>query len=201
VSTRRGERLSTEVAGRRRSTTLPDVIRGRLALIAALAVLMGCRDLSGFTTHGDSYQGAVVDAPFVLAGVDGGSTSLCLTLDTDHLQDSPGALSTSDGRFHASPLRSIPQVWQDPLSTLQFGEGRVKNMMYMVRATSPFTDGNGNDVLAVVSLMQAGDIQVRLIRSAPDVMPDGSAPPVGGPARQNVFAIFDLSRQSSPCSY
>src|SRR5271165_2776509 len=94
-----------------------------VACLGLLALAPACRDVSGFSTHGDSYQGAVVDAPFVLAGIDGGSTSLCLTLDTNHLQDAPGSLSTSDGLFHAVALRAIPQIWQDPLSTLQFGEG------------------------------------------------------------------------------
>lgn len=166
-------------------------------VLTTLSLVAACRDLSGFNTNGGSYQGAVVDAPFVLAGIDGGSTNLCLTLDTGHLQDTPGNLSTSDGRFHAVPMRSIPQVWQDPLSTLQFGEGRIKNMIYMVRASTPFTDGDGNDVLAVVSLMQSGDIEVRLIRGAPDYTADGGAIST----MQNVFGIFDLTRQSSPCSY
>src|SRR5580692_9296973 len=117
------------------------------------------------------------------------STSLCLTLDTNHLQDTPGNLSTSDGRFHAVPMRSIPQIWQDPLSTLQFGEGRVKNMIYMVRASTPYADSDGNDVLAVVSLMQSGDVEVRLIRGAPDYTADGGTVST----MQNVFAIFDLT--------
>jgi hypothetical protein len=168
-----------------------------LLALGAISLAAACRDLSGFNSNGGSYQGAVVDAPFVLAGVDGGSTSLCLTLDTGHLQDTPGNLSTSDGRFHAVPMRSIPQIWQDPLSTLQFGEGRLKNLMYMVRASTPFADGMGNDVLAVVSLMQSGDIEVRLIRGAPDVASDGGT----SSTMQNVFAIFDLTRQSGPCSY
>src|SRR5271165_705278 len=94
-----------------------------VACLGLLALAPACRDVSGFSSNGDSYQGAVVDAPFVLAGVDGGSTSLCLTLDTNHLQDTPGVLSTSDGRFHAVPMRVIPQLWHDPLSTLQFGDG------------------------------------------------------------------------------
>jgi hypothetical protein len=167
-----------------------------LALLA-LALAPACRDVSGFSTHGDSYQGAVVDAPFVLAGIDGGSTSLCLTLDTNHLQDAPGNLSTSDGLFHAVPMRAIPQIWQDPLSTLQFGEGRLKNLMYVARSTQPFADGDGNDVLVVISLMQAGDIEVRLIRSAPILAADGGP----GPAVHNVFAVFDLNRQTGPCSF
>ena len=163
----------------------------------ALLGLVACRDLSGFSTNGDSYQGAVVDAPFVLAGIDGGATSLCLTLDTNHLQDTPGTLSMSDGRFRGVALRTIPQIWQDPLSTLQFGDGRLKNLVYFARASQPFTDGQGDDVLVVISLMQAGDIQVRLIRSAPVVAADGGP----GAAVQNVFAIFDLTRQSGKCSY
>ncbi len=170
---------------------------GLLVVLGALSLVAACRDLSGFNSNGGSYQGPVVNAPFVLAGIDGGTTSLCITIDTGHLQDSPGNLSTSDGRFQAAAMRSIPQIWQDPLSTLQFGEGRLKNLMYMVRASTPFADGDGNDVLAVVSLMQSGDIEVRLIRGAPDVAADaGSAG-----AMQNVFAIFDLTKQSGPCSY
>ena len=176
---------------------MPPMKGGLLLALGALSGVAACRDLSGFNSNGGSYQGAVVDAPFVLAGIDGGSTNLCLTIDTGHLQDSPGTLSTSDGRFHAVPMRSIPQIWQDPLSTLQFGEGRLKNLMYMVRASTPFTDGDGSDVLAVVSLMQSGDIEVRLVRGAPDVSSDGGT----SSSMQNVFAIFDLTKQSSPCSF
>jgi hypothetical protein len=168
-----------------------------LASIGLLAFASACRDVSGFSTNGDSYSGAVINAPFILAGVDGGSTSLCLSLDTNHLQDAPGMMSTSDGRFRAVAVRSIPQVWQDPLSTLQFGEGRLKNMLYVARATQPFSDGQGDDVLVVVSLMQAGDIEVRLIRSAPILAADGGP----GPAVHNVFAVFDLNRQKGPCSF
>jgi hypothetical protein len=168
------------------------------ALVISLLALAGCRDLSGFSTAGGgSYQGAVIDAPFILAGIDGGNTSLCITIDTNHLQDTPGSIWSSDGRFQAVPLRTIPQIWQDPLSTFTFGEGRLKNLMYVARATSPYTDGNGNDVFVILSLMQAGDIEVRLLRGAPLLAADGGA----SPAEQNVFAVFDLNRQSGPCSF
>jgi hypothetical protein len=178
----------------------------RAALVTCLGVsavgAAGCRDLSGFSTGGDSYAGAVVTAPFVMAGVDadGGaldpSAYLCLALDANHLQDTPGTLSTSDGRFQTVPMRPIPQIWQDPLSTLSFGEGRVKNLVYVVTATRPFADGNGNDVLAVVSLMQSGDVEVRLLRGAPGTGADGGATQQG-----NLFAVFQLARQKGPCSY
>jgi hypothetical protein len=161
-----------------------------IATVVGLAALPGCRDLSGFsTTDGDRYDNPVVNAGFVLAGIQPGTT-LCLTIDTDHLQDAPGAISTDDGMFHKVPLRPIPQLWHDPLSTLSFGEGRLKNLIYVATSTA------GDDVFVVVSLMQDGDIEVRLLRGAPSLT-DDSGVTSGG----NLFAVFDLSRKTGPCSY
>ena len=160
-----------------------------------LVAVAGCRDLSGFsTTDGESYQGVVVGAGFVLAGM-AANTKLCLTIDADHLQDTPGAISTSDGTFSKTPLRPIPQIWHDPLSTLSFGEGRVKNLVYVS------TWSARSDVFVVVPLMQSGDIEVRLLRSAPNLVtgsPDGggSAPP-----QDNLFAVFSLQRHEGACSF
>lgn len=166
-------------------------------LSAAAALAVGCHDLSSFTTGtGNSYAGPVVQASFVLAGMDP-STNLCMTIDANQLQDSPGDISTSDGRFTTVPLRSIPQLWQDPLSTFSFGEGRLKNLLYVATASMPFDDGKGNDVFVVVSLMQSGGVEVRLLRGAPGLTVDGGPETTGG----NLFAVFDLTRQSTPCSY
>ena len=148
----------------------PSVKRIAVACASAL-VLSGCRDLSGFSTGSGSFTGAIVDATFVRSGISAG-TQMCLTLDANHFQDGPGTVWTDDGRFTAAPFRPIPQIWSDPLSTLSFGEGRLKNFVYVLGATTPFTDGNGNDVLAVLSLMQSGGVEVRLLRGAP---------PLGGP--------------------
>jgi hypothetical protein len=168
-----------------------------LCLACAAWPLAGCRDLSSYSTNGGSFGGQVVGAQFVLAGVDP-STSMCITLDTDHLQDAPGSVSTSDGRFASVPFRPIPQIWQDPLSTLNFGEGRVKNLVYVAAASVPFGDGDGNDVFFVLSLMQSGDVEVRMLRGAPGYPGGGTA---DGGSVTNVFALFDLSKSSSPCSY
>jgi hypothetical protein len=169
--------------------------RAVLFLGIASATLLGCRDLSSFSTGNGSFQGPVVEASFVRVGVDAG-TDMCLTLDANHLQDAPGSISTSDGVFSGVPLRPIPQIWQDPLSTLTFGEGRLKNLVYVATATIPFADGNGNDVYFVLSLMQSGDVEVRMIRGAPGLVVDGGTV-TGG----NLFAVFDLTRQSGPCTY
>jgi hypothetical protein len=179
---------------------------GRTALFLGLAVglaavsVVACRDLSGFSTGSGSFEGVAVGATspsFVLSGLDAG-TSLCLTLDTNHLQDNPGSIWTSDGLFTGVPLRPIPQVWQDPLSTLSFGEGRLKNLLYIATASTPFGDGNGNDVLFVVSLMQSGDVEVRMLRGAPGLVPEGGTAATSG---GNLFAVFDLTRQPAACGF
>lgn len=176
-----------------------------LALLSTVLAVAGCHDLSGFSTGSGSFTGPVVGASFVLAGMDPSAT-LCMTLDTNHLQDGPGSiwsLETPIGsptlqRFTNAPLRPIPQLWQDPLSTFSFGEGRLKNLMYVATADIPFADGNGNDVFVVVSLMQSGNVEVRLLRGAPGLMEDGGpAMTTGG----NLFAVFDLGRQPGPCLY
>jgi hypothetical protein len=173
------------------------VLSSLVAASVAAASLAGCRDVSGFNTGPNSrFEGAVVGADFVRTGVDAGTT-LCLTLDTDHLQDAPGALSTSDGRFGRTPMRPIPQIWHDPLSTLSFGDGRFQNLIYVVSAVTPFSDGGGTDVFAVVSLMQNGGVEVRLLRGAPyPAAADGATVP-----ESPVFAVFSLARKDGPCAY
>ena len=167
-----------------------------LAALPATTFLSGCHDLSGFSTGtGNHYAGCVVPADFVRVGVDA-TTSLCLTFDADHLQDVPGTITTSDGRFNAAPIRSIPQVWHDSLSTFSFGEGHQKDLLYAATASTPYEDGNGNVVFVVVSLLLSGDVEVRLLRAAPEAFPDASTAGAGG----DVFALFDLTRKPGDCS-
>jgi hypothetical protein len=183
---------SSFVDGARGAVVLRTAALGLLVLSAS-----ACRDLSGFSTaKGDHFQGVVVNADFVLAGV-GPYVQMCLTVDTDHLQDAPGAIWTDDGRFNATPLRPIPQIWHDPLSTLSFGEGRIKNLVY-VATTSPGDGGAGDDVFVIESLMQSGAIEVRLLRGAPAISVDGGVPSSSG---GNIFAVFNLDRKEGACSF
>jgi hypothetical protein len=170
-----------------------------VAVMAACAgtMMLGCRDISRFSSHGDRFQGGVVKGSFVRSGI-GELTEMCVTLDTDHLQDSPGTLTTSDGRFSSTPLRPIPQLWHDPLSTLNFGDGRIQNLVY---AVSPLTLDAGaaeaQDVLVVLSLMQGGHIEARLLRGAPQT--DAGPPPLG--AASPMFGVFTLNRRPGPCAF
>jgi hypothetical protein len=156
---------------------------------------VACHDFSSYSTGStDQYAGCVVPASFVLAGVSP-TTELCLTLDGSHLQDAPGTISSSDGRFATTPLRPIPQIWSDPLSTFSFGDGHLKDLVYMA---SPRVDGGGaSDVTVVVSLMVGRRVEVRLLRGAPPVTPaDADSPP----SADNIFAVFPLTLQSGGCA-
>jgi hypothetical protein len=176
------------------------VIRRIFALSSFVLLVAGCRDLSRFSTGGDRFEGTVVAGDFVRSGVDVG-TKMCLTLDTDHLQDTPGALSSDDGRFAGTPLRPIPQIWQDPLSTISFGEGREKNLVYVASPTNA-DGGDAGDLFVVVSLMTSGGVEVRLLRGAPPspgaFVDAGDAGAIVAP---NVFAVFTLGREQGACDF
>ena len=165
----------------------------RLALCGSCAagLVTGCRDLSRFSSKGGRFEGVVVVGNFVRSGV-GADVKICVTLDTDRLQDAPGTVRTSDGRFGGTKLRPIPQIWHDPLSTLSFGDGRVQNLLYVAAPES-----EPQDVLVVLSLMQSDHIEVRLVRGAPQT--DAGPPPEG--ASPALFGVFDLARQEGPCSF
>ena len=170
------------------------LIFSSISLCTLLGLLAcGCRDTAGFSTGSGHYEGTVVSGSFVRSGIADG-TRACITLDADHLQDAPGTISTSEGRFHATPLRPIPQIWHDPLSTLSFGEGRTKNLIYVATADPGDSGDSGGDVMMFLSLMQTGSIEVRLLRGAPDA--DGSD---AGAA--DIFAIFDLVTTPGPCPF
>lgn len=172
-------------------------------LVAALPAILGalvfveCRDVTRFSSRGDRFEGAVVKGSFVRSGVVE-DARMCLTLDTDRLQDAPGSITTSDGRFKQTPLRPIPQIWHDPLSTLSFGDGRVQNLVY---AASPLVGEAGveesQDILVIVSLMQTDHVEVRLMRGAPQT--DGGQRPSG--VASTVFGIFNLDRAPGPCAF
>lgn len=174
---------------------LTPILFAAMSLVGLLVV--GCRDSSRFATHGDHFEGDVVKGNFVRSGI-APDAKMCLTLDTDHLQDAPGFLWSSDGRFQQAPLRPIPQIWHDPLSTLNFGDGRVQNLVYAV-SPLPLDAGaaEAQDVMVIVSLMQSDHIEVRLLRGAPQ----NDAGPAPEGVASALFGVFNLDWQPGPCAF
>lgn len=178
----------------------------RRALFGLLALSsLGCRDLSRFDTKGnEAYCGAMVSSPlfqegFLPAG-EPPRLRVRLTLDTAHLTTRPGELSTDDadrglcsaeGRplIDRAPLRAIEELSHDALSGLEFGDGREHNFLAWVDSTCQGT------LLAVVSLMSDGKVELRLLK--PAALPPPDAPPHRKPG----FALFKLARENEGCGY
>ena len=96
--------------------------------------------------------------------------------------DAARGLCSDDGRplIDQAPLRAIEELSHDPLSLLEFGDGREHNFFGWVDSTCQGT------MVAVVSLMSDDKVEVRLLKPAPLPMPD--APPERRPG----FALFPL---------
>ncbi len=162
--------------------------------------LVACKDLARFDTINDHYEGTVLESRFVRNGTDVG-TKACLTLDTLRLQDGPGTISTSDGRFRKVALRPIPQVWHDKLSTMSLGEDDERSIIYATAPFVPAVDGGFSaqrdaDTLTVVSLLKNGDVELRIMRGAPlDLNTSRTTP------ETSLFAIYYLTRAPGPCSF
>lgn len=197
----------------------------RLCLLGALvAAAPGCSSLDRFDTRGDAaFCGDLVRAPrfqggLLPLGVRPPTLGLRLELEAEKLvphplvtpataEDSPtetytivGHLTSDDRErglcaesqralFEEAPLRTIPELDHDVLKLFEFGEGRDSNFMAWVDSTCQGT------LLAVVSLMHNGSVEVRLLK------PAALAPPDAEPAKRPGFGLFYLHREETGCDF
>lgn len=177
----------------RRSPSMSLAAAGCLLAVAGGA----CNDVNHFTTDPDeAYCGAIVDGAFVREGFAPGVRSR-MTFDSDRLYTGPGLVWTNDGLFNAAPLRAVPKLMNDSLSMPSFGDGRERNLIEFIDPTDP---SRGPGILAVVSLMHDGSVELRLVRGAPEL--DGGAPPAADGAP--LFGIFPMQRHklaSPACTF
>ncbi len=163
----------------------------RLAIFPALVlVLSACKDVDDYTTKPDeSFCGDIVQGPFVRDGF-APDVHVRLTFDAAAISSGPGIVSTSDGFFTEAKLAPIPQVFHDPLATLSFGEGRKRSMLYSL---TPTRAQGGAPLMAVVSLMEGGNVELRLFRA-------GDATQTQTPSlAASYFGVFPLHRQKGTC--
>lgn len=187
---------------RRRSSSRGIFLLGLLSW--GLIPTVGCRELSRFSTSPDDpYCGAIVDGSstadtdarrsMVRRGF-GRDVQLKMTFDASKLDTTPGQLTTSDGLLESTPLRPIPELVNDSLWMLDFGEGRDKNLLYVV---DPSLSDAGPSINAVISLLHSGDAEVRLFRGAPAALGSSSPAQNGEP----LFGVFaPLRRDREACS-
>jgi hypothetical protein len=171
----------------------------RLAALGLLAPSLGCHDLGRFSTgEGQAYCGWLVSAP---AGAQGflpdetpPSLGMRLDLDAAALNTSPGRITTDDSaRGFCSPqplfadaaLRAVSEAEHDPVSLLEFGDGREYNGLFWV-------DSCRGAMLGVLSLMKSGKVELRLFKPGPS----------GASAQDREgFAHFDLTRREGRCGF
>jgi hypothetical protein len=174
-----------------------------VATAAALLATTGCDDVSRFSTGaGQSYCGSIVLGSSFRTGLSP-RVQMRLELDASAIDgpDSPGRLSTYEAATAASeerrlltdaPLRPVPPMLHDPLSRLEFGEGRERNAIFAVSPVDPGSES----LMAVVSLKSDDTVEVRLIRAGATETTDGT--PEG---RRPVFGVFPLTRQDGACGF
>lgn len=167
-----------------------------MRFLAFAVLLVGCTDNARWSTDpGESWCGTVTAATFVRAGMPE-NTQLRLELDAERMQSAPGRIWTSafltGEKLTAAELRVIPQMLHDPLSTLNFGEGRVKNTMTIVDVPSVDPGRPATQLLVVVSLLQSGEVEVRLIRGA-------SPGTAAATEAAQLFGVFKLERKKGDC--
>ncbi len=171
----------------------------RLLWLWAGVLLPACTDLSAYATRpGEAYEGRVRgtrDASFVRRGFPAGTT---LRMSFDPLADRvAGVLRTDDVQcgeptFAGTELLVVEPLRHDALSLFDFpGEERVRNYLLVARPQrGPLS---GRDVTVVVSLLEDGGAQVRVV-SGPghDCPPDDCAARARGEC--DYFGVFDLRR-------
>lgn len=174
-------------------------MRSALVLGAALLLLPSCERLERFDTSGPAaYCGTVVGAQFIrTTEAEGGfarDLRLQLEVDGGQLSVSPGTITTDDGAagpcapsplFDQAPLRVTPEIVSDSLSTLQFEEGQVHNVVAWV------TSSCRGPMLAIVSLYKNDRVAVRLLKPGTP----------GSTATQDAFALFPMTRSETGCGY
>ncbi|WP_437869908.1 hypothetical protein [Sorangium sp. So ce363] len=178
-----------------------------LALAGAMSAggAAGCDDLSRFSTaDGEAYCGAITLGGAFRAGLSP-RVQMRLTLDADALDgpEPPGALwtyeapdgATSERRLlDGAPLRPIGALAHDPLSRLEFGEGRERNAIYAVDASEP----EAEPLVAVLSLRTDASVEVRLLRPGRAPLASGEAEAAG---QRQVFGNFRLTRRAGTCGF
>ena len=167
--------------------------------MAGLFWASGCRELARFDLdEGEAYCGSIVSTPVFHEGFIPTDSPPVLRLkfylDVDNLTTRPGRLSSDDAErglcadagnplFDAAELRTIEPVLHDPISELSFGEGREHSVFAYVDSTCQGT------MLALVSLMRSGDVEMRLFKPMQQSASD--APP----AERSGYALFHLKRR------
>jgi hypothetical protein len=173
-----------------------------IALMAGVSALSGCRDVDTYALEpGETYCGSMVYSPKFTAGLVGEKEppglNMRLDFDVNNLSTVPGRITTDDAGvgicgpngkalFDGAELRTIQEALHDPISVAKIGDGREQSFWTYVSSSC------GHEMMAVVSLMHSGGIEVRLFKPAPEpTTEEPNAAEVPG------FGLFVLEKKST----
>jgi hypothetical protein len=180
-------------------------------LLAALACL-GCRDLDRFNTrNGESYCGNLVGQGTISTGFEEpgwvGTRSkpiLSLSLNTGDLFREggvPAVITSRDAAFgpcgpdrplfDKAKVRTIPKSLGDRVSAMHLGEDHEEDVATFVDSTC------SGSMVGILSLIQNGDVELRLLRPVPERAGDAPVPPDAA-AR---FGLFALAKTKEGCGF
>ncbi len=183
-------------------------IASKFLIVAVSLFGSGCKSVDRFDTGANgAYCGELVGG-FVSDGlVPDNSTAklhLSLTLDTKHLGDYPGLLSSDDvgtdaggngglcpGQplFNKASVRTIQKTLYDVIADVQITPDHDQDIFTWVDSTCQGT------FVGILSLMNDGKVEVRLFKPKP-------ATDAGAPANERAgFGVFSLTRQESGCGF
>lgn len=157
-----------------------------LFVVTVALSLTACTDTNEYTTSpGECYHGKIKSSDFIRSGFKS-DVKLWMTLDVDSLAQGIAGntkLTTSDGAFMDAPVLQMPQLQHDSLSLFSFPGGQVRSYLGYAKPSE------GLPATVVISLMEHGDVEVRLMR--PDLDDDDDD--------HSLFAVFRLVLQDG-CS-
>jgi hypothetical protein len=173
--------------GLRRAVPVVWALATTLPLLAG-GLVLGCDSYDRFRTGPErTFRGAVLgegEESFIRRGFAAG-TMLDLSFDPDAIgRPEVGTITTDapDGTrlFEATPLESIAPLSHDLLSELSFpGAGRLETYLLLAHPSTGALAGR--EVMVFLSLLDTGEIEVRLIAG------------IGDEARGDVFGVFRLT--------
>lgn len=128
------------------------------SLLAALVLAGGCTDVRNFE---GTWSGEVLAEPSVRQGFAAGTRVSALKLEHVDLQALSATLSTTDGRFSATPLTRVVKFSGDMLASLTFDGRPVSTYMHFAPIKGETT---GCPATLLISLFTDEHVELRVIR-------------------------------------
>ncbi len=185
-------------------------IAAKFLIVAASLCNPGCKSVDRFDTGSNgAFCGELIGGIATEGLVPDGSTKLqlALTLDTHHLGDYPGLLSSDDvasdagasGRedglcpgqplFNKASVRTIRTALYDVIASVQITPDHYQDLFTWVDSTCQGT------FVSIVSLMNDGKVEMRLFK--PKAATDAGA----APSESAGFGVFSLTRHDTGCGF